>query len=100
MSSNTLINRRCLNLKNKKYRRFNADIWSRLAIKRRYNFITRLIADSARISMSIKLRRLSKKTRRRIWAKFKRKKKAYTTKKIYISNRYVGYKKISSKIFP
>jgi ribosomal protein S4 len=88
-----MINRRCLNLKNKNYRRFNADIWSRLAIKRRNNFITRIISDSARISVSIKLRGVSKQAKRKVWAKLEKKKKRAVRKKFIYQIDAVAVKK-------
>jgi ribosomal protein S4 len=93
----TIINRRCRNLKNKKYRKFNADIWSRLAIKRRYNFITRLISDAARVSVSRQLRRVSKKTRRRVWANFNKKGKKTKKKKFTYQTDTLAIKKFNRR---
>ena len=65
------LNRRCKHLKYKLLRRFGVDLWGRLAIKRRNNRITKLIASLARSACSRQMRMLkyTKKRRRRLWKK-------------------------------
>lgn len=56
-------NRRCRNLTHKKYRHFRCDLWGRLALKRRNNFITNLICDFNVLALKRRLRHASPKMR-------------------------------------
>ena len=59
-------NRRCKKLINKKYRKYG-DIWGRLAIKKRHNFITTLVYKYERSTFHQRLKAASKKKKRRIY---------------------------------
>jgi len=65
------LNRRCAKTIHKKYRRYSCDIWGRLAIKKRDNFITKLVYTSALFGLRKRLRRYTRKTRSAIWKKFR-----------------------------
>lgn len=65
-------NRRCRKLVNKKYRRYG-DIWGRLALKKRDNFITNLVYNYERQTLNHKKKRLHPKSKRRIQKIFRAK---------------------------
>jgi len=60
------INRRCAKTIHKKYRRYSCDIWGRLAIKKKDDFITKLVYNSALINLRKRLRRYTRKARNTI----------------------------------
>lgn len=61
-----MINKRCKNTLHKKYRRYRSDIWGKLALKQRNNFITNLIYDFAQMALRRRLRKVTFKARRRV----------------------------------
>ena len=63
-------NRRCHNRIHKKYRCYRADIWSKLALKGRYNYMTNLIATYAQDQIGFYIRRLPKNKKKMVKATF------------------------------
>jgi len=64
-------NRRCSKTIHKKYRTYKNDIWARLAVKQRDNFITNLICSYAQIGLRKRSRKLLPKSRKAVLKKFK-----------------------------
>jgi ribosomal protein S4 len=60
------MNRRCTKTPHKKYRRYGCDIWGRLAIKKRDNFITKLVYNNALSDLRKRLKNHTKTSRKRI----------------------------------
>jgi ribosomal protein S4 len=60
-------NRRCAKTYHKKYRLYGCDIWGRLAIKKRDNFITNLVYQSALQKVREHVKHFIRKSRRRMW---------------------------------
>jgi len=65
-----MINKRCKNTLHKKYRRYRSDIWGKLALKQKNNFITNLIYDFSQMALRRRLRKVTFKARRRIQKSF------------------------------
>lgn len=72
--SKIMKNRRCTKFYHKKYRRYASDIWGRLAIKKRDNFITKLVSSYAQSTLRRRLKSFTALDRKQIWKRFKRSK--------------------------
>lgn len=59
-------NRRSRNTIHKKYRRYRSDIWGRLGVKQRNNFITKLIYDFSVMALVKRLYRVTRKSKKDI----------------------------------
>jgi ribosomal protein S4 len=71
MQSKSILNRRCAKTIHKKYRRYGCDIWGRLAIKKKNDFITKLVYKNAQRSLRKRLRSYTRKQKATIWRKFR-----------------------------
>lgn len=84
---------RCRKTIHKKYRRFKVDIWCKLGLKRRNNFITSLVYDYSMNAFVTRVRRYTKKRQRKsfFYDNFsvltKRKNKRFFTYRQYLEKR-------------
>jgi len=72
-----MLNRRCTKNLHKKYRRYSCDIWGRLAIKKKNDFITKFVYQAALNELRKRLRRYTQKARKTIWKQIKGQKRRF-----------------------
>jgi ribosomal protein S4 len=91
-------NRRCRKLVNKKYRRYG-DIWGRLALKKRDNFITSLTYNFESQAFGRRKRRLPSKLKRIVRKKFrtKLKKRTHFAFEINTSTKQIRKRRLSRR---
>jgi len=90
-------NRRCNNRIHKKYRCYRSDIWSKLALKGRYNFMTKLIANFAEEQMRFYIRKLPEKDQKAWRIKFKRRRFNYNFSRFAYQLTTTGFPKRKKK---
>jgi len=86
-------NRRCLKTIHKKYRTYRSDIWGRLAVKQKYNFMTKLICSFAQIGLRKRSRKLLPQTRKAVLRKFRSTKQLNRMRFTYKLNTIAGHKR-------